>query len=1452
MHNIFFFFTTYKILTVSICLAFAQNPFFLCATQARARMEDDDEFGDLYTDVLRPLATQFQPHHEEVGAQPAAGKAASSSQGRPIDLNINSDDEEILYGAHDLKNTKSSSNLNPSSALGWNSNAPIQEKTLSVPRGFDLNLDSNLEAARIDGLAGDGGDGLGFEARVLEKGEGVKLPQKPSGGSNLMEDDDDINILVEERENKDEDLGEKDDDFINKVDAMHISAAEKENPINFVSTSVDDKMGAEQMIPGLSGRLENSRGSNFEDEWESEESEDDLQIVLNDNNHGPMGMERMPGVIDEDDEDGEPLVIVADNGDVGHHHHQPQMMMEEQEWGGEEGGPEADGEKDLGDAAKASGGGGGAAPAVVQPKIAYSNHVYHHPFHSQFKYVRPGAAPLPGAAPGGIPGQVRPPVNMGPLAGRGRGDWRPAGIKGALPMQKGFHPGYGMPAWGVNGAGRGYGSGLDFTLPSHKTIFEVDIDSFEEKSWKLPGIDISDFFNFGLNEDSWRDYCKQLEQLRLETTMQSKIRVYESGRAEQDYDPDLPPELAAAVGIQDIPSENANPGKADAGPTDLGRASARGRPPLPVGRPIPVETGSGDRLPSIDTRRPRMHDTDAIIEIVCHSSMDGDDMAQQQDNDLARQDLGGGDETNDLQQDDADHMDSFSPAYNGQKREFESRRAPLKNTVCSDEIVREDVLHFPPEVPVHYHPDREICVPHDERSTKGRGHVSSPTMTASDNKRAKHITDDQDEKSFHSGDGKQSPTLSSSRTIGSDGEQAVIVGDEMNDGSVMDDMEREKMAVDATTGDTCEDGNLMYSTNKQKLSSRVEQLSQEDDDGVDSKVARSSENSKAMSGSSKDQRRFPDDIEDEVLQDRRPPRAGNIRRQIGDEDNARRKGHYERDEAGRQNMVVKGREDSFSRRGGDANSSLRQYVKSESADWRKDSDISEGSWHRRDEDHHGRRIRVEDPRKREHGGEIGSRNRGKFRESEKSEKDEHQQSRDQLDNGSWRGVNHDRDIMGSRQRDRDDNLKSRNEKLDDLHSKRRKEEAHKTRENAEKEDISHNHRESSSRRKRERDDGSDQLKRDDPARLKDDDVHYARQKEGGSFQRERSERQRERDEWYRIKQDEVLSRREREETRPVMRSGRAAEDKTWISHSRGKDNYKGSGREYHPKDVGRHGDQLKRRDRVENESFSQHRGHEDVYARGNQLSNDEKKARYERPNSRDERVAYGSDTSRMHEHKRKESSRKGKESESGDHRSLIPSKRNQDEHGGQISETVNLRGRTEQQSGEVHMNHQSSRKHREEASSDDEQPDSRKGRSKLERWTSHKEKDFGITSMPSSSLKSRDLETHKSSGASLVSRPPEESSKKVEDKPQPLVDDKDSGAEINNVNPKVLEDKHLDTVEKLKKRSERFKLPMPSEKDAMAIKKMESEPLPLGQSEIRPDSEIKSERPARKRRWTGN
>lgn len=53
------------------------------------------------------------------------------------------------------------------------------------------------------------------------------------------------------------------------------------------------------------------------------------------------------------------------------------------------------------------------------------------------------------------------------------------------------------------------------------------------------------------------------------------------------------------------------------------------------------------------------------------------------------------------------------------------------------------------------------------------------------------------------------------------------------------------------------------------------------------------------------------------------------------------------------------------------------------------------------------------------------------------------------------------------------------------------------------------------------------------------------------------------------------------------------------------------------------------------------------------------------------------------------------------------------------------------------------------------------------------------------------------------------------------------------------EDIHLDTVAKLKKQSERFKLPLPSEKELGAGKKIENEQLPPVQTESHTDSEIK-------------
>lgn len=93
-------------------------------------------------------------------------------------------------------------------------------------------------------------------------------------------------------------------------------------------------------------------------------------------------------------------------------------------------------------------------------------------------------------------------------------------------------------------------------------------------------------------------------------------------------------------------------------------------------------------------------------------------MSEKQNNDPPRKDhVGGGDETEGFQQDDAHHMDSFSPQYNGNKRKLDSRRRLPKNTVDNDDIhiLREDVQHLPSKVNGHPGPDRDTGLPHEKR-----------------------------------------------------------------------------------------------------------------------------------------------------------------------------------------------------------------------------------------------------------------------------------------------------------------------------------------------------------------------------------------------------------------------------------------------------------------------------------------------------------------------------------------------------------------------------------------------------------------------------------------------------------------------------------------------------------------------------------------------------------------
>ncbi|XP_009120319.2 FIP1[V]-like protein isoform X1 [Brassica rapa] len=1044
------------------------------------------------------------------------------------------------------------------------------------------------------------------------------------------------------------------------------------------------------------------------DDWDSD-SEDDLQIVLNDNNVMMGGDNRRSRMgdneADDDDDDEEPLVIVTDTDQ-----NQP---MEDQLWG-EDGlqGVEGEGKEGGGEALKGSGPGGAVGP----PKAGYSSHGYH-PFHSQFKYVRPGAAPMPGgaaSAPGTSSGQVRPPANLGPMAGRGRGDWRPMGMRNPSVAQKGYHQ-----AWGSNTAGRG----LDFTLPSHKTIFEVDIETFEDKPWRYQGVDITDYFNFGLNEETWIDYCKQLDQRRIETTMQSRIRVYESGRTDQGYDPDLPPELAAATGAQGVPVDSSNLVKVETAQVDSAKVPAHVRPALPPGRPIPVETGSGERQPSVDTRAPRMRDLDAIIEIVCQDSHED---APSGENDT-------------------------EPAVSS---------LPIENVPVETGYV-------------------------NSRRPDGESAERSPTQ---DEPRKRLLRKQDDEISRSTGSGQ---SFRSSSPVGDRGTMSSSVDREDMEGVAGKDAEMEE---------------------ERKTSSAVQE-----DDGGESKTERSSGNSKARSESHRDHQQLKDSAEQEVIQNKHSTRPASSKKH---HDNSApyqsRKNQDRGKEMERTRAASKGGRE-YSNPHTDVDYTI---ARGDDYDRRKGRDVDGGFWRRKEDDPFSRRGGDEGFRKRDREEDLSSKQRGKMRESDIRNKDDHVPSRKHLDDGGLRN----------------------SYELDDHIGKRRKDEEYLRRNRSEKNEISHGQRESTSRLKRERGDRLDHQKRDVQHKSRDDfDDHSSlRHRDDFYMQRDGNERLREREDMDKLKltQEDGLSARGRERQVPTTRGHRGSEDRSSMM----KDDYKASEKEHLTKDSTRHSKQTKRRE-YHGEESSHHRGHGDFSARTDETVNNEKMPRQEKTSAKSDNVINSMDGQQLQDRKHKDSRRKIKEQREG----ADSARSKQGEENGS-SEVTGSKGKNEARNhrSEIPQQTNATKRHKEDASSGDELQDSKRGRTKMERWASHKERDDVVT-VKASSTSSKLQDKEKGTNGRVL--------EPVHDKNRDVTEEKSSHdlAETKDRSEKGPPgDRHLDTVEKLKKRSERFKLPMPTEKDTTGVKKMESETLPSAKIEGPVDSEVKAERPARKRRWTSS
>lgn len=63
-------------------------------------------------------------------------------------------------------------------------------------------------------------------------------------------------------------------------------------------------------------------------------------------------------------------------------------------------------------------------------------------------------------------------------------------------------------------------------VPNFKSAFDIDIEDLDDKPWRKPGANLSDWFNYGFTEEAFREYANRQRQIRDEVTLQSKIAVY--------------------------------------------------------------------------------------------------------------------------------------------------------------------------------------------------------------------------------------------------------------------------------------------------------------------------------------------------------------------------------------------------------------------------------------------------------------------------------------------------------------------------------------------------------------------------------------------------------------------------------------------------------------------------------------------------------------------------------------------------------------------------------------------------------------------------------------------------------------------------------------------------------------------------------------------------------------
>jgi pre-mRNA 3'-end-processing factor FIP1 len=59
-----------------------------------------------------------------------------------------------------------------------------------------------------------------------------------------------------------------------------------------------------------------------------------------------------------------------------------------------------------------------------------------------------------------------------------------------------------------------------------ESLFNLDLESLEEKPWRKPGADVTDYFNYGFDEFTWTAYTSKQTNLRNEFNPAKVMSVF--------------------------------------------------------------------------------------------------------------------------------------------------------------------------------------------------------------------------------------------------------------------------------------------------------------------------------------------------------------------------------------------------------------------------------------------------------------------------------------------------------------------------------------------------------------------------------------------------------------------------------------------------------------------------------------------------------------------------------------------------------------------------------------------------------------------------------------------------------------------------------------------------------------------------------------------------------------